>query len=579
MKTWRVSDARWANLRDLQLPLWREWNRRHALPRGFWQRIWEYPYVASRVPAGASSIDIGGTYPFVLFSTWPRSESVDVRDLNEIDHPLHRGLWPEGKLVVADATAVPREDDAYDHVFSISAIEEMPDPVAVLHEMLRLARHRVVLTVDVSDELGLSRSDLRLLEQFLGVRLPPIPADVLTSTTPQLRAFKQSPDPTYRHIRVLGLTIDATTTPKSTAVLIPHWESWPFLERCVASITAHRHTDVDDRVYVLDDGSRDGSYEAARTAFRGREDVEVIRFERDDRATVADVGRLIDLGLEHVTEQYVAAIDADLFPLSDDWLAFPIWLIERYDCSAVGLDTGLSASYTRELPNQNWWQPSRGYLPSGGLYDNEWFVCINNLYRVMPTAIAQVVSEQIGFARATLSSQRFARSATRRLLQTAPPWRALDRLRDRYPYVRRGADNGVAANHFIDVNRLGPKFNIPLTSYIGLTPYDGAFGQNISGLAFHFALSTRALSRERREVTDSGVAYRQWVERLSATGKIDDELVAEMIAASRPIQPGGYDGSIPAEWYEEELAATESLRAEFHRAATPDRVASAEDGT
>ena len=75
---------------------------------------------------------------------------------------------------------------------------------------------------------------------------------------------------------------------------------------------------------------------------------------------------------------------------------------------------------------------------------------------------------------------------------------------------------------------MGPKFNIPLTSYIGLTPRDGAFGQNISGLAFHFALSTRALSRSRKEVDNPGEYFRDWIGRIQESEGLDSEIIREM---------------------------------------------------
>lgn len=565
MKAWRVSDIRWANLRDLQLPFWQEWNRRHRLPPGFWQRIWEYPYVASRIPAGMPVLDVGGTYPFVLFRHWPHAVSVDARDLNALDHVDHQGQWPEGRLIVADAAAIPVDDNAYPHVFSISALEEMPHVADVLSELLRVARHRVVVTADVSDELGLSRADVRELERVLGVRLPPIPADAITSIRPEIGDFGQPPAPEYRHIRVLGMTIDATTVPKSTAILVPHWESWPFLERCVAEISAHRHPHVDQHIYVLDDASRDGSYEAAAQAFRGRDDIDLIQVERPDQEAVPDVGRLLDIGLERVEEQYVASIDADLFPLSDDWLAFPLWLIERYGCSAVGLDTGLSCAYVPKLTEENWWQPLSGYLQTAGLYDNDWFACINNLYRVMPTALARVVSEQIGFSCGSLPRRSILRRVGSRLRRTVFPNHA-PRLTSPAGYLLPGmADNGVAANHFLDVNRLGPKYNIPLTSWIGFTPTDGVFGQNICGLVFHFALSTRALVTRRPDIEDPGDAYRHWAERMTQTSGIDDSLLAELVEASTGFEAGAYDRSIPTTWYEREHRVIEEALAEYRK--------------
>lgn len=369
MKTWSVTDARWANAGDLGLPFWRDWNAKYNLPKSFWQRIWEYPYVASRVPGRAPSLDVGGTYPFVLFDAWPGARSVDNRDLNELDHKLHRGLWTPEKLLISDATALPLEDNAVPYSFSVSAIEEMPEPIAVLEEMLRVAAHRVVITMDVSDLLGIPMRQIRELEDFIGQRLPPIPADVLTSTSPILRKFGQRSNSEYEAIRVLGLTFDARDEPRTVTTLVP----------------------------------------------------------------ADDPGRQLDEALPGVTTQYVAMVDpATAAPGS---VELGIQALEDHLCTAAGRDVGSSARY-RARSSTPWWQPAEGYEPGPGRYDNDWFVCLENDLRVMPTAVAQVVSEQIGFAaRAAGTERRGRRSAY------------LD-----------GVPAGVAADHFIDVNRLGPKF-------------------------------------------------------------------------------------------------------------------------
>jgi hypothetical protein len=555
LKDWVVTDIRWANLRDLALPFWKDWNKNCRLPDNFWQRIWEYPYLASRIPSATQCLDIGGTYPFVLFRNFPQARSVDCRDLNLLDHPLHYMKWPQERLIICDATSIPLDDDSFPYVFSISAIEEMSDPIAVLKEMIRLARHRIVVTMDVSDQMGISHDGILELEKFLGVRLPTLPNDCLTSVSAELTGLGQRKSEAYRHIRVLGVTIDARDKPKSVAILIPHWESWTFLRPCLEKLSAHSRPDLQEQIYVLDDASEDGSFEIACDHFADNDKIHFHRFERPNKKTEPDVGLLLDYGMDLVTEQYVAMIDADVLPLSPDWLAFPIWLIEELGCSSVGLDTGLSNAYAKRISDQTWWQPEDGYTPSAGLYDNEWFTCTNNLYRVMPTALARVVSENIGFTRAT----SLAVEQKRKLLERIRRRLGLTALNPRHPYLPGGCDNGVAANHFIDLNRLGPKFNIPLTSCIGVTPRDGAFGQNISGLLFHFALSTRALSKERREVKDVGDSFMYWVDRLCRAEPGDLKVLEEMIAISNPFESKINDGSISQSWFEKQYFIIQDL--------------------
>lgn len=551
MKSWRVSDIRWANESDLKLPFWQKWNQKNSLPNGFWQRIWEYPYLASKIPQSDKSLDIGGTYPFVLFKNFPQAVSVDCRNLNKLKHLLHFGKWPKGKLIICDAAKIPVVNDSFNYVFSISAVEEMPHMFKVLKEMVRVAKHRIVVTMDVSDSMGVPVKKLRELEEFLGCKIPRLPFDALTSESDILSQYKQNKLPEFRHIRVLSFTLDSTDQPKSVGILVPHWNSWPFLKLSLEYIQENHNKNLKETVYVLDDSSTDGSLEKARKYFRSNKSIQFHRFNRPNKKQEPDIGLLLDYGLKLLQEQYVATIDADLFPLTKDWLAFPIWLIEKYHCSSVGLDTGLSNAYRHKSKSFNWWQPDKGYLPCGGLYDNSWFTCTNNLYRVMPSALAKILSENIGFSRAT-SRNKFAR-----LLSKI--------YNKRFPYLPGGEDNGVAANHFIDINRLGPKFNLPLTSYIGLTSKDGAFGQNICNLAFHFALSTRALSAERREVPDAGKSFKYWVDKFQQAKTINDKILKKMIAKSRSFQPGGYDGSIPVSWYKKEYQYIQELIKKYRK--------------
>ncbi len=568
MKDWKVTDIRWATFDDLNLPFWKKWNANNPLPGGFWQRIWEYPYAALHVPRVSKTIDVGGTYPFVLFKNWPQSVSVDNRDLNKVDHPLLKNKWRKNQLIIADAAKIPKKNNSFDYSISISAIEEMPNTVKVLKEMIRLAKHRVVVTMDISEELGVNRILMREIEDFLGVSFPEIPHNVLRSNDPRLAEFGQPIAPMYKHIRVLGLVIDSLDEPKDVGILIPHWESYAFAEACIEGVIKQKNSGVKQHIYLIDDNSLDGSYQKLKSRYGRNKSISLLRVKRPDRKTNPDVGTLLDIGLTHVKEQFVAMIDSDVIPLSKDWLSFPIWILEKYSASSVGLDTGLSSAYSKNYSNSNaWWQPEYGYSIRGGYYDNNWFTVTNNLYRVMRTSTAKVVSENIGFTRGHSAILRKLDKIKLQLLNFIERKLnlALTPSDPRDPYLPVGCDNGVAANHFIDVNRMGGKFNLPLTSYIGLTKHDGAYGQNICDLVFHFALSTRALSRERREVMDPGMQYSKWVTKIASNNKISDQLKTEMVRDSRKFKPGGYDGSIPTSWYTTEYRYIKSLIEVFHK--------------
>lgn len=549
MKNWQITDLRWATIDDLKLPHWQNWNESNPLPSGFWQRIWEYPYATLHIPQAKNIIDVGGTYPFVLFPNWPDAISLDIRDLNKEDHALLKGKWPKGKLLISNATNIPRAANSFDYAMSISAIEEMPNTVKVLKEMIRVAKHRVVVTMDVSEELGVNRLLMRELEEFLGISLPPIPHNVLRSDDDRITSSGQSIVPEYKHIRVLGIVIDANESVKDVGILIPHWESYAFADACIKSLIKHQTKQIKQHIYLLDDNSNDGSYQKLKNKYQKNKSISFFQIKRADHNQVPNVGRVLDVGLTYVKEQYVAMLDADTVALSPEWISFPIKILDQYKCSSVGLDTGLSSAYRRlDQSKAGWWQPESGYSIQGGYYDNNWFTVTNNLYRVMRTATAKVVSQQIGFSRGPSINQNYL-SLLKNWFVSKLGFNYHPQFNPRHPYLPYDCDNGVAANHFIDINRMGGKFNIPLTSYIGLTDKDGAFGQNISGLLFHFALSTRALSQKRREVTSPGKEYNSWVEQINKAGLISDSLLSQMVEKSKIFKKGGYDQSIPKEWY------------------------------
>ncbi|MFZ5808431.1 MAG: hypothetical protein ACOY16_04035 [Chloroflexota bacterium] len=61
-------------------------------------------------------------------------------------------------------------------------------------------------------------------------------------------------------------------------------------------------------------------------------------------------------------------------------------------------------------------------------------------------------------------------------------------------------------------------------------------------------MSTRALSRWRREVTDSGAEFQRYAEIILSEG-FTDALLMELIQ-KQELRAGGYDESIPKSWYE-----------------------------
>lgn len=540
MENFRVSQAKWANWRDMQLPFYVQWNKNNPLPSGFWQRIWEYPFVALNIPREGHSLDIGGTYPFVLFKNFPNAISVDIRDLNTLDHSLHKGLWPTEKLSIQNAADLNFSNNSFEYSFSISALEEMNKPLEVIFEMIRVTRWKIVITLDISEHLGLDIQKLVELKNKLNFSIPPMPTDCITSNDRRLVSWGIRPTHKYQHIRTLGLVIESENNNTDCGIIIPHWESYSFASTAIHHIRQKANQRVKQHIYLVDDDSKDGSFEKLQGRFSKDSDITLWQLRRSD-TTNANVGYLLDNALKFVEQEYVCMMDADALPISAHWLSFPIWLLEKYNCSSIGCDTGLSNGY---LPNRMYhWQNNNGYVPAFGLYDNENFVCINNFYRIMKTSLAQVVSEQVGFARCAPPSRQLLHKVARKLGNVA---RKI--LHKNKTGVLNYADNGVVANYFIDINHLGPKFNLPLLSWVGFTPHDGVFGQNIGNLLFHFALSTRALSQSRREVINSGQQFYYYAKIIQNEG-FSDDLLYELLKQQK-LRPGGYDGQIPISWYE-----------------------------
>ncbi len=341
--------------------------------------------------------------------------------------------------------------------------------------------------------------------------------------------------------------------PLDCGIIIPHWESYPFASACLKEIK--KCASIKEHIYLIDDGSQDGSYERLIEEWKSDPEITFIQAFRPNKE-VPDVGWLLDFALKQVKERYVAMIDADVYPISDDWLRFPIWLLQRYGCSSVGCDTGLSNAYTSRFVFPQRWR-KKEYIPQYSLYDNSRFTCTNNFYRIMETGMAQVVADYAGFYRRSLiPAHSFSGKVRNRLIHYFSLIQTM--VSGRYT---ADADNGVIANLFIDENRLGPKFSLPITSYLGKTPSDGVFGQNVCSLIFHFALSTRALSRWRREVSNAGLAYQEYVCQIFENG-ITHDLLHNMVTACK-FTEGGFDGATSDELHADMINALQAELNEY----------------
>jgi hypothetical protein len=90
MKAYRVTKAKWANWRDLELPFYRQWNGEYPLSATAWQGIWEYPFVAMEIPASKACLAMGEFDSVVLSRCFPKALSVDFRP---VDNPYNQEIW------------------------------------------------------------------------------------------------------------------------------------------------------------------------------------------------------------------------------------------------------------------------------------------------------------------------------------------------------------------------------------------------------------------------------------------------------------------------------------------------------
>lgn len=526
MKKYKVTEARWANWRDMQLPFYQEWNAQNAsLPRDY-KNIWAYPFIVLQVPLNSNCAEITKDSNSACRDreNFPDTHSVNLQQLNSI------------------------EDNQYDYSICVNAVEHLGCVNEALDQILRVTKKKAVLVLEINENEHFDAQNFTNVMRHLNFTPSSPPADSISADDDQLREWGRQPNMARRGGRIFGVVIEASDATPSCGIIIPHWENYRFAAGAIRLARQNSSETLRQHIYLIDDESKDGSFEELKKDFASADDVSLYQISRDDKP-IANVGKLIDFALERVHEKYVCSIDADTFPISTHWLTFPIWLLEKYQCSMVGCDTGITNAYIPISGRR--WQNMDGYNPGFCLYDNGYFTGCNNFFRVMKTSLAKIVAQQASFSKALPRAQQ-RRTPIKKIMQLFQDKQSKD-IHDYPGYI----DNGILAYYFVDVNRLGPKFSIPIISWVGFTPQDGVFGQNVCGLVLHFALS-RSLSSRPREIAEPGVEYRQYAEKILTRG-LSDELLQEMLSECI-LRPGGYDGSVPVEWYQN---AQDSFENEF----------------
>jgi hypothetical protein len=317
---------------------------------------------------------------------------------------------------------------------------------------------------------------------------------------------------TADHEPVIGFVIDRPTHKtviEDTTILIPHWESLGFIELCLHSIRSVFDNESKPSILVIDDKSSLDTYSELQRICDSYS-ANLLRIERDDHSKTADVGAVLDFGISKTVTKFICMLDADTMILDRNFLLRPISLLEKLNCVSVGLDTGLADSYHA----QPIW--TRNTEKREGLNFPGETSITNNLYRVMRTADARAIAKAIGFSRKA-KERKFRDQIGRSIRKLDTLYASKLKIsgfskelikksifNSKYPNMPPTSDNGVNANYWMDTNSMGWKYNLPITSFGFKTPNDGICFQNISGSLVHIALSTRALSKSRREIPDAG---------------------------------------------------------------------------
>lgn len=263
-------------------------------------------------------------------------------------------------------------------------------------------------------------------------------------------------------------------------VCIPVCYELEFLKGSIRQIMKHKHDEIDYEIIICDQSDEQMSNEINRL-FGNVSEIKIVKIPR------IDAGYPIDVASRMAKGEYFCTLDADAFPISDLWLYLPVKLIEKYNFSFVGKESGLHYSYESQL----------------GKYFH-----LNNYYRISKTEIAKKISEEVGFIRPQ------------------------NKHRSNLPYnknVNVGCDNGVIAQWYSDNQKLGPKFCLMMDKIIGKTPHLGVYGMIIDDLVFHMVFGQ---TNEECGINNLGDGYVELNKEINQNG-LTDEMIERLLSLSK----------------------------------------------
>lgn len=265
------------------------------------------------------------------------------------------------------------------------------------------------------------------------------------------------------------------------SICIPYVaETW-FLLRNVAQIKKHRHPYIEYELLLMDQTGNS----AIAEHYANDPEIKVIPTQ------MVDAGHPIDKSLQYSTGSMHCTLDVDALPMSPLWLYLPVKCIEKFGFTMVGKQTGLHNAYKQQI----------GYS----------FCGVNNYFRVMPTHVAQQLSNEVGFMR----------PENRYKINFKP-------LYDNWP---GSADNGVLVNYWSDKQHMGPKLSLAMDNYMGKTVTSGLFGFTIDSLVWHMVFAYPDMQNPTQAL---GQEYLDWISRIKNEG-LTEQLLDEILSQLQPL--------------------------------------------
>jgi hypothetical protein len=263
-------------------------------------------------------------------------------------------------------------------------------------------------------------------------------------------------------------------------ICIPVCYELEFLKGSIRQIMKHRHEEIDYEIIICDQ-TNDEMSQKINDLYKDNPEIKIVKIPR------VDAGYPIDIAVRMASGEYFCTLDADAFPISNLWLYLPVKLIEKFNFSFIGKESGLHHSYTQQLGE---------------------YLHLNNYYRISRTDVAKKISEEIGFIRPQNKS----------------------RVNLTYEKnVHISCDNGVLAQWYSDTEKMGPKLCLMMDKIIGKTPELGVYGMVIDDLVFHMVFGQ---TNEECGINNLGNGYASLNREINENG-LTDEMIEKLLSLAK----------------------------------------------